>query len=305
MQRVPRERIVFCPIDISKDFHMALFHNIDCQPLSEFFPFSASEQGLQGLLNRLQATIQANNPTLVFIGMEPTDVYYANLLHNLHAKFYESQNPRVLLAIVDPGAVANNRKQPSLAYEKDDDLDCAAIGDLLTRGLSTPARLPEPLLVESKELSRLLKRRQKPLHTRWNQLLVRLARVFPNLLITYKNENPLCKDPLNSTLLDHLLPLCPDPYHLLSLTEEDLIELFHQNAWPLGPKGAEKISHAAGRALFPIKPSQEVHLQLFQRERKLIDSYRQEINEIIRQLQEKVRQTPARHLACIPGSSEH
>ena len=33
IEGIPCERILFAPIDVSKDFHVTLFHNIDCQPL--------------------------------------------------------------------------------------------------------------------------------------------------------------------------------------------------------------------------------------------------------------------------------
>ena len=59
--------------------------------------------------------------------MEPTDVYYENFLYTLHARLHRSDNPRFELAIVDPGAVADNRKQHALPYEKNDTIDCAAI----------------------------------------------------------------------------------------------------------------------------------------------------------------------------------
>jgi hypothetical protein len=75
-QGVPREKILVCPIDISKNFHRALFHDMDCQPVSEFFTFSASRRGLEVFLAQLQAMIQVKQPQVVCIGMEPTDVYY-------------------------------------------------------------------------------------------------------------------------------------------------------------------------------------------------------------------------------------
>ena len=303
-QRVPREKMLFCPIDVSKHFHRTLFHDMDCQPLSDFFTFSASRQGLEVFLTRLQAIVQVQQSQLVLIGMEPTDVYYENLLQNLHGRLYGSDQLHVELAIVDPGAVAHNRTQYSLPCKKNDDIDCAAIGELLTRGLYTPARLPEPLTLEIKELSRLLKRRKVQLSALWNQLLARVERVFPNLLLKHNTETPLCQSPTTSKLFHHVLHLCPNPYHVLSMTTEELIELFHRHGCALGPKNAQRISQAAQRALLPPPPQQEVQLRLFYRELKLVDLYQQEIEELTTQLADLVRHTPARHVACIPGASE-
>jgi hypothetical protein len=174
----------------------------------------------------------------------------------------------------------------------------------LTRGLYTPARLPEPLTLEIKELSRLLKRRKVQLSALWNQLLARVERVFPNLLLKHNTETPLCQSPTTSKLFHHVLHLCPNPYHVLSMTTEEFIELFHRHGCALGPKNAQRISPAAPRALLPPQPQQEVHLRLFYRELKLVDLYQQEIEELTTQLADLVRHTPARHVACIPGASE-
>lgn len=302
-QGVPREHMLFCPIDISKHFHRALFHDPDCQPVSEFFTFSASRRGLEVFLTRLQAMIQVRRPRLVFIGMEPTDVYYETLLDNLHSHLHSLEDPHVELAIVDPGAVAQNRTQHSVPHEKNDDIDCAAIGELLTRGLYTPARLPEPLTLEIKELSRLLKRRKEQFNALWNQLLVRVERVFPNLLLDHKDEKPLCESPTTSKLFQHVLHLCPDPYSILSMTTDDFIELFHRHGCALGPKNAQKIAQAAQRALLPPRPAQAVHLRLLDRELQLIDHYQHEIATLTDQLAALVHHTPARHLVELPGAS--
>jgi transposase len=303
--QIPHDRILFCPIDVSKHFHRALFHDMDCQPLSEFFTFSASRHGFEIFLTHLQAAIQCQKPQFVLIGMEPTDVYYENLLFNLHSRLHTVTNPRFELGIVDPGAVAHNPMQHSVPSTKNDDIDCAAIGELLTRGLYTPARLPEPLTLEIKELSRLLKRRKVQLNALWNQLLARLERVFPNLLLDHDEEQPLCQSPTTSKLFHNVLHICPDPYSILSLTTDDLIELFHRRGCALGPKKAQKIYQVAQRALVPPRPYQEVHLRLFQRELRLIDLYQHEIEDLTRQLESFVQQTPARHVAAIPGSSRH
>jgi transposase len=94
-QRVPREKMLFCPIDVSKHVHRTLFHDMDCQPLSDFFTFSASRQGLEVFLTRLQAIVQVQQSQLVLMGMEPTDVYYENLLQNLHGRLYGSDQLHV------------------------------------------------------------------------------------------------------------------------------------------------------------------------------------------------------------------
>lgn len=125
---IPPEKILFCPIDVSKHFHLALLHNIHCQPLSDFFHFSASNIGFATFTSRLEELFSTHVPQLVFIGMEPTSVYYEGLLHNLHRRYAASPSPIVQLCIVDPAAVKNNRHQHSLRCDKSDQIDTAAIG---------------------------------------------------------------------------------------------------------------------------------------------------------------------------------
>jgi hypothetical protein len=135
-----------------------------------------------------------------------------------------------------------------------------------------------------------------------NQLLAWIERVLPNLLLEYTDKQPLCQSPTTSQLFHKVLHLGPDPYHLLSLTAADFIELFHHHGCALGPKNAQKIQPAAQRALVPPRATQEVHLRLCPRDLKLIDVCQQRIEDLTGQIEALVQQTPARHLACIPGS---
>src|SRR5262249_36702086 len=114
---------------------------------------------------------------------------------------------------------------------------------------------------------------------------------------------PFAKDPLDSKLLDDLLHLCPDPYLILDLTTIDLIDLFHQQDRPLGPKRAEKIIQASRRALLLPKAYHQVHLQLFNRELETLDFLKAHIAKLEQQLEQLITQSPTRHLVAIAGNS--
>ena len=300
---IPTDRILFCPVDVSKHFHVALLHDIRCQPLSDFFEFSASKIGFASFTDRLEAAFTIHSPQLVLIGMEPTSVYYEGLLHNLRRRYATFTTPKLQLCIIDPAAVKENRRQHSLRTQKTDQIDAAAIGELLTRGLYTPAYFSSPQAILIKEVARSLNDHRHQMLALWNRLLTRLDRVFPNLLINYRDEKPFAQQPLQSKLLDDLLHLCPDPYLILDLTTADLIELFHQQDRPLGPKRAEKIIQAAQRALLPPKALHQVHLQLFKAELETLDFLKAQIAKLERQLEQLIIQSPARHLPAIAGNS--
>ena len=64
--------------------------------------------------------------------MEPTGHYYENLARHI-------QQTGQKVTIVNSFAVKENRRQQMMAHEKDDEIDVAAIGDLLRRGKALPS----------------------------------------------------------------------------------------------------------------------------------------------------------------------
>jgi hypothetical protein len=60
---LPSGRILFCPVDVSKHFHVALLHDIHCQPLSDFFEFSASKVGFAYFISRLEEVSLSKIPS--------------------------------------------------------------------------------------------------------------------------------------------------------------------------------------------------------------------------------------------------
>jgi transposase len=301
---IPPEKILFCPIDISKHFHIAIFHDINCQPLSDYVEFSASRIGFESLITRLEQMICSISPQLIVIGMEPSNIYYETLLHSLHQRYSSSLSPKFELGLVNPATVKENRKQQSLRFQKNDYIDTAAIGDLLTRGLYNQAHISSPQCIQIKELSRSINDYRQQYLSLFNRMLSTLERVFPNLFIDYEDESPLCKNPLRSTLLDDLLHICPDPYTILELTNKDLIDLFHQQGRPLGQKKALKIAQVAKRALLLPKPYQQIHKQTLTHQLETLDFLKKQIEALSKQIYHLLHLTPVRHLLSIKGNSE-
>jgi transposase len=304
IQGIAPEKVLVCPIDISKDFHVTLFHDLTGHPLSEYLTLSASKHGFEVFTTKLEQVMALASPAVVLIGMEPTNVYYEPWLHQLCQRYGSSGAPRVEVGLVNPAAVSANRRQQSLRFHKTDEIDTAAIGDLLMRGLYTPAHLSSPLCIQIKELSRSINDYRHQSLRWWNRLLSTLERVFPNLLINFQDESPLCKTPVDSVLLADLLHICPDPYRLLDLTTADLIELFHQQGRPLGPHKARKIAQAVQRALLLPKPYQQIHRHTLTHQLATLDFFSQQIQPLWQPLCHLIHQTPARHLLAIRGNSE-
>lgn len=300
----PPDQILFCPIDISKHFHLALLHDIQCQVVADFFPFSASKSGFEQFGEYLASGIRQIKARQVFIGMEPTGIYYESLLAGLYRQYAHQTQPAVHLCLVNPSAVEANRTQHSLRVRKSDYLDVAAIGELLTRGLYAPARLPPPDLLLLKELVRSFHAHHRHFLAWWNRLLSRLERVFPNLFVKYNEDLPLCQNPLDSVLLDDILHLCPNPYDLLPLSPQDLISLFHRHHRPLGPVKSRRLLALAQRSLVLPQPQQQVHCSLLQTELATVDFFKSQLATLTSQLDHLFARSPARHLAAISGSSQ-
>jgi transposase len=301
---VPKDKILFCPIDVSKHFHLALFHDIHCKPMSDFFDFSSSQVGFDRFISQLEAIISNFSPELVFIGCEPTSVYYEGLMQNLQLRYSQATSPRFQLCILDPLAVKQNRQQHSLQAKKSDFIDVAAIGELLVRGLYSPAYFLSSAWLRIKELSLSINDYRHHQLRLWNRTLTAIDRVFPNLLLNYKEEKPFCKKPLESSLFNDLLHIVPDPYQILSLSSQDLMERFHHQGRPLGPIKAEKILAAARRALLLDKPHQAVHLETLAHQLKTLDFLAQHIQSLTLKLCQLIPLTEARHLLNIHGNSE-
>ena len=301
---IAQEKILFCPIDVSKHFHVAIFHDIKGKALCDFFDFSSSKIGFDFFIAKLEALLSSLSPQIVFIGCEPTSIYYEGLMQNLHLRFKESLAPKFQLCILDPLAVKNNRHQHSLHFTKSDSIDCAAIGDLLCRGLYSQAFFISAESLQIKELSHSIHDYRKQLLRHWNRTLITIDRVFPNLLIDYKDEAPICKCPLESSLLQDLLHISPDPVELLELSVSDLIDLFHSQERRLGPKNAQKILSSAQRALLLAPNYRAVHLKTLSHQLDTLDFLKAQIESLTAEICQLMACTSARHLVKIAGNSE-
>lgn len=303
IEGVPREKILFFPVDISKDFHVSLLHSIDCQPLTEYFSFSASRVGFESFANRIEQVLVQREPQVIIVGMEPTNVYYEGLLHQLRQRYASRATVRFELGIVNPAAVKLNREQHSLRFQKSDQIDTAAIGELLTRGLYTPAYFATPLALQIRELARAINDYERDHWRLWNRLLVTVERVFPNLLIEYEEEKPLVKAASRSTLVDDLLHVSPDPSRILEMNARELITLFHGQGRRLGPKYAAHIKQAAARALLLPPSIHAIHQQTLQHQLQTLDFLKDQLTRLSQQMLALLPQTPARHLAEMAGNS--
>ncbi len=142
------------------------------------------------------------------MGMEPTGHYFENI-----ARALLKANDDVTL--LNSFAVKQNRAQHMMQPEKTDEIDVAAIGDLLCRGEGSSYRPAEGLYLRLQQLDRVRLSRVKIERMLKNQILGHLDRIFPGLVLIGKEATqrytPLFSSDLWSCQTQqHLVRVCPD-----------------------------------------------------------------------------------------------
>ena len=127
------DRILCVSLDISKYFHVAMIHNALGEIVTPTFEVDIFQSGFDQLCQAIDAAVARTQAQKVFVGLEPTSHYFENLARHL------LQRPQPI-TLLNTYAVKQNREQQMMRREKADEIDVAAIGDLLRRGEGTPFR---------------------------------------------------------------------------------------------------------------------------------------------------------------------
>ncbi|HQI83433.1 MAG TPA: transposase [Anaerolineae bacterium] len=259
------QEILCAPLDIGKNVHWAAFHTGDGRLLHAPFEVATLKAGYERYVQTLDDLVATHHPRLVILGHEPTGVYHESWARNLLTRYADHlvgrATPRFVYQWVNSYQVKLNRTQATLSFNKTDLIDLGAIGDLLLRGLGFPARLPTDtdLLVRQEVYAlRATQGEQRRVGNRiiglFDQLIPgallnprRLARAHPDLDI----PTPLATRPLERQLVEALITLCPNPYDILALGSQGIIDLFHDHGYRCGTQTAARILDVVQRALLP------------------------------------------------------
>ena len=316
---IPPGDILFAPLDIGKNADWAAFHTRDGLLLHPPIKVPTLKDGYERYVNTLEALIAEHHPQLVVLGHEPTGVYHESWARNLMARYSDHladrTSPRFVYYWVNSYQVKLNRTQATLSFNKTDLIDLGSIGDLLMRGLGFPARLPTAtdLLVRQEVYSiRATQAEQRRVANRilatFDQLIPgaflnprRFARAHPDLPV----PTPLATQPLERQMVEALITLCPNPYDLLALGAQGIIDLFHQHGYRCGPKTADRILAVVRRALLPPADVAPAFAAILQREFEHYQFLASQRQKALDTLQCLLSSTPARHLLAIPGAGSH
>ena len=309
-------RVLIVLLDIGKNAHWVTAATAFGLELVRPRRLPTTQRGLNDFIQMVDTLIRTHHPHLVILGHEPTGVYHetwARTLMNRYQPHLQAQaQPLFEYRFFNPYQVKLARQQTHLRHRKSDPGDLAAMFDLALRGLGQPAFLPSgaELLIRQevgfiRAQSRLLGRLER-------QLCQQLDRLWPGAVVNlqqFKKAHPklplptpvVQTSPLQRKRLRVLLAHSPNPYHLMAMSDQQILTFFRQHMGRAGPALLRDLRLWAKNA--PLLPP-EVAAPLAEQLRRLFLHYLATetlIEEGRGRLMPLIPDTPARHLPAIPG----
>ena len=299
---IPLEQILCVSLDIHKYFHVVIIHNALGEIVTPTFEIDIFQTGYEQLCRAIDEAVVCTDSQVVLTGMEPSSHYFENLARHLHKR------PQPV-TLINSFAVTKNRDQQMMQREKDDEIDTAAIGDLLRRGEGTPFNPLSGVYLQLQHLDRVRISKVKIRTMLQNQILGHLDRIFPGLVIVGDDAKDRY-EPLFATsfwecqTLQHLIRVSPDPRKLAAMSAPDLIDAFHAHNYAMGPIGAARIIAYAKKALLPDADLIAIRCELLQHDLALLEEVEYHIVQLEDRLRDLLTETPYMVWTKLKGISD-
>jgi transposase len=298
---IPPERILCVSLDISKYFHVAMIHNGLGEIVTPTFEVDIYQSGFDQLCQAIEQAKVRTSAQVVLIGMEPTSHYFENLARHLLAHVQP-------VTLINSFAVKQNREQQLMRREKSDQIDVAAIGDLLRRGEGSLYKPATGVYLQLQQLERVRLGKIKIESMLKNQIIGHLDRIFPGLVLlgeaAKERYTPLFDgDVWQCQTLQALIRICPNPHALVVLSPDQLVQAFHAQHQRMGPATAAKIIAHAHKTLLPNPELVTIRCELLQHDLALLETVQAHITQLEQRLVELVAQTPYQVWAKLKGMS--
>jgi len=298
---IPLEQILCVSLDVHKYFHVVIVHNALGEIVTPKFEIDILQSGFDQLCQAIDEAIACTSARVVLTGMEPSGHYFENLARHLQAR------PQAV-TLINSYAVKENRSQHMMRHEKDDEIDTAAIGDLLRRGEGTPYQPVQGVYLRLQHLDRVRLSKVKMRTMLQNQVIGHLDRIFPGLVIMAP-EAQARYTPLFTTdfwacrTLQHLIRVCPDPRRLAAMSVRELIDAFHAHHYALGPHTAINIIAYARKVLLPDTDLVAIRCELLAHDLALLEQVEGHIAQLEESAIALLAQTPYQILTRVKGLS--
>jgi len=295
------DRILCVSLDISKYFHVAMIHNALGEIVTPTFEVDIFQSGFDQLCQAIDAAVARTQAQKVLVGLEPTSHYFENLARHM------LQRPQPV-TLLNTYAVKQNREQQMMRREKADEIDVAAIGDLLRRGEGTPFRPLTGVYLRLQQVDRVRLGKVKLQAMLKNQIVGHLDRLFPGLVIlgdeaTQRYTPLFTRDFWACQTLQHLIRVCPDPHRLAHLAPAEIVTLFHAQGYPMGPVTAAKLQAYAQKVLFPEPELVAIRGELLQHDVALLEVVEHHLQALESRLQGLLAETPYQLWTTVKGLS--
>jgi transposase len=299
---VAPEQIMCVSLDISKYFHVAMIHNGLGEIVIQPFDVDIYQSGFDQLCQAIAQARARTQAQVVLVGMEPTSHYFENLARHL----IEHSQP---VKLINSFSVKQNREQQLMRREKSDQIDVAAIGDLLRRGEGTPYQPATGIYLQLQQLDRVRLGKVKIAGILKNQIIGHLDRIFPGLVLMDESAKerytPLFSvDFWKCQTLQDLIRICPNPNELVKCSPKQLVQVFHDQQCRLGPATAAKIIAQAHKTLLPDPELAAIRCELLQHDLTLLEAVQTRITLLEQRLTALVAQTPCQVWIKLKGLSE-
>lgn len=282
----PRERLAV-PVDVGKHTAMALVADFTGERFVAPFEFALDRSGIAGLIDRVRATAEVRGIASVEIGVEAAGHYHRPVTAS------GLLPPDWLVVELNPAHVTEQRRVLGKRRVKTDQLDLAAMFDLLVAGRGRPVGDHQEVLADLRAWTALRHRRVGAVIAVKNQLLGQMDRAFPGAGRCVSTSLVDCK--VGRLVLAHFA----DPSRLAKLGV-DRFRRFAANRDVIVDRAVADRFVAAARAAVPLEGAGTAR-ELLAADLGLLAALEDQIDDAEAVLERLVPDTPFGVLTTTPG----
>lgn len=319
LAHVGLNRTLIVLLDIGKNVHWATAWTGSGIELVEPHRLLANNVGLSQFIQMTDGLIAELQPHLVLLGHEPTGVYHepwARALMEYYAPLINGlDQPTFEYRFFNPYQVKLARQQTHLRHRKNDPRDLAAMYDLMLRGLGQPAFLPTGVELLIRQEVGFIRAQSRLLGHLECQLRQQIDRLWPGAVVNlkkFRKAHPGMPDPtpiiqtrpIQRDRIRVLLAHCPNPYDLMAMSDQQILDLYRREVGRAGPALLNFLRTWTDNAVIPPPEAADPLAEQVQRLFLQYAATETLIEEGRGRLVPLISETPARHLPAVPGLGE-